>query len=128
MDSKAREMLSEHGGDRRSDQRATLPVETWSTYCRDIGIAKRTANRWRRGAMRRRLMGRGKAQKQKTIDLYCRDIRASAADELPQPELVKEACRTGDEVRAVEFIAQAKAWELWLDCWSDELVRTRSRG
>ena len=44
----AREMLSEHGGDRRSDQRDKCPIEnkTWSNYCEEIGLEKRTVNRW----------------------------------------------------------------------------------
>ncbi len=42
----AREKLSAHGGDRRSNQRDKCPIETWASYCEAIGVEKRTANRW----------------------------------------------------------------------------------
>jgi len=47
----AREVLSKHGGDRKSEeyQRDICPTDfTWEKYCQDIGIEKRTANRWLR--------------------------------------------------------------------------------
>ena len=45
----AREVLSEQGGDRKSEkyQRDKCPIDkTWGQYCQDIGSEKRTVNRW----------------------------------------------------------------------------------
>jgi len=54
----ARELLSVHGGDRRSDQRNKSSIETWSTYCRDIGSSRQVVNRWLAVAPGVRVRGR----------------------------------------------------------------------
>jgi len=42
----ARSMLSEHGGDRKSNQWNKSSVEIWSQYCIDIGSSRQSVNRW----------------------------------------------------------------------------------
>ena len=39
----AREELSKHGGDRRSEEfnESNEPLKTWAGYCQDIGLLKK---------------------------------------------------------------------------------------
>ena len=44
----AREMLSEHGGDRKSNQwnKSSVENKTWSDYCEELGTSRQVVNRW----------------------------------------------------------------------------------
>ena len=44
----AREMLSEHGGDRKSNQwnKSSVENKTWSDYCEGVGTSRQVVNRW----------------------------------------------------------------------------------
>ena len=68
----AREMLSREG--RPQETRTNVPVYTWNQYCVDIGVEKRTANRWLKRHFGAAKVMHGANAPRKTWSSYCQKI------------------------------------------------------